>query len=152
MDFSTDEARETKTLRIFDLAEILLNLQMVEGFDGCVARLRRADAQQVESTFAELQVGKLLYVHDVDFEFVVRTDEKGADYDYDIDFHGGWRACAEAKCKLESTEINPRSVRATLNEARKQLPKDRPGIIFVKIPQHWFERRNRKRSAATTLQ
>jgi hypothetical protein len=142
LDFATDEIRENKSLRIFDLAEILLNLQLIEGFDDCLKRLRDADAEQVESTFAELQVGKLLYIHDVNFRFVPQTGEKGADYDYDVEFAGGWKAAAEAKCRIESQSINPKAVKSLLDQARKQLPENKPGIIFVKVPQHWFVARN----------
>jgi len=142
LDFSSNEIRENKTLRIFDLAEILINLQLIEGFDECIKRLKTGDAQQVEATFAELQVGKLLYVHDMNFRFVVPTGNKYGNYDYEIDFKGGWTACADAKCKLEAHEINPVSVKTSLDEARGQLPPNRPGIIFVKVPQHWFSAGN----------
>jgi hypothetical protein len=40
VDFSTDERRELGSLRLFDLAEMLMNLQLVEGFSECIDRLR----------------------------------------------------------------------------------------------------------------
>ena len=138
LDFASDEIRETKTFRMFDLSEILMNLQLVEGFGTCVERLKTGDDKQIEATFAELQVGKLLYIHDLIFRFATNQSGAATNYDYEIDFPGGWTACAEAKCKLESTDINPLSIKRSLDEARKQLPYDRPGIIFVKVPQHWF--------------
>ena len=141
LDFSADEIRETKTLRLYDLAEIIFNLQTVEGFDECMRRLRTASGGQVEATYAELQVAKLLYVHDMDFRFVVPSGKKGDDYDFEIKFSGGWVACADAKCKIETTTVDPNSVRSSLEQARQQLPPDRPGIIFVKVPQHWFQNR-----------
>jgi len=58
MDFTSDETRELKTMRVFDLAEILINLQMVEGFEFTVQRLKQGKAQQIESTYAELQIAK----------------------------------------------------------------------------------------------
>ena len=140
MDFSADEIRELKSLRIFDLAEILLNLQMIEGFDDCVGRLRSGDQKQIEATYAELQFAKLLYVHDIDFKFVVPAKKvKGEDYDYEIRFPDGTIACADAKCKLEATDIDPHSVKNSLKDARDQLPATKPGIIFVKVPQNWFD-------------
>ena len=48
--------------------------------------------------------------------------------------------CADAKCKIEANNIDPASVRNTLDSARDQFPKDKPGVIFVKVPQHWFAR------------
>ena len=143
VDFSaSDKDVQTPLFRIFDLSEILLNLQMVEGFDDCLNRLKSGDQDQIEATFAELQVAKLLYIHEQKFRFVARAGQTQTDYDYEIDFAGGWRACAEAKCKLESTDIDPLSVKRSLQKARRQLPRDRPGIIFVKVPQHWFTSSN----------
>jgi hypothetical protein len=48
-------------------------------------------------------------------------------------------ACADTKCKFESTEVRAESIRDSLEHARSQLPKDRPGIIFVKMPGHWLD-------------
>jgi len=49
-------------------------------------------------------------------------------------------ACADAKCRLEGTEIRTDTVRNSLNKTRSNnLPPDKPGIIFVKVPQMWLE-------------
>jgi len=137
-DFSSDVARETKSMRLFDFAEMLLNLQMVEGFHERIEKLRTAGPDEVESSYAELQVAKLLYLNEAQFRFVIPRGKIGDDYDYEIVFSGGVEACADSKCKLESTDVNPRSVRKSLDQARAQLPPDKPGIIFIKVPQHWW--------------
>ena len=49
----------------------------------------------------------------------------------------GFAEPADAKCKFETTEINPKIILNSLEKARKQLPDDRPGIIFTKVPQSW---------------
>lgn len=140
MEFGDDIVRETKSLRMFELAETLFNLQMVEGFYECVERLKTGGPDQIEATMAELEFAKLLYWHNIDFRFV--TPEKsasGKNYDFEIRLKSHPIVCADAKCKLESTDIDADSVRNTLRKGRDQLPKDKPGIIYVKVPQHWFE-------------
>lgn len=137
IDFSTDTRREATVFRVVDFAENLFNLQHIEGFDACIAQMR-AGAEKVESTCAELDFGRLLYIHDVEFRFVVPTLVKGEDYDFEIKFADELTVPADAKCKFESTKIDPESVRNSLNKARKQLPPDRGSIIFIKVPQSWI--------------
>ncbi len=136
---SGDERRELSSLRVFDLAELLINLQMVEGFDECVERMRTGNDEQIEATYAELQFAKLLYVHDYNFRIVVSSGVRTADYDFEMSLPSHPVVCIDAKCKIESRDIDPASVRGTLNKGRQQLPRDKPGIIFVKVPQHWFD-------------
>ena len=140
MDNSTDEIREGRSTRLMDLAEIILNLQLVEGFDECMARLNTGDHKQVEATYAELQFGKIFYLHDMNFRFVVPEGKvKGADYDFEFAFPRFPVVCADVKCKLEGSDFRPKSVLNSLDEARsRNLPADKPGIIFVKVPQEWF--------------
>jgi hypothetical protein len=46
-------------------------------------------------------------------------------------------ACADAKCALENTTLSTKAISNKLEKARKQLPSDEAGIIFVKTPPHW---------------
>jgi hypothetical protein len=40
-------------------------------------------------------------------------------------------ACADAKCRLEASAINPKMIKHALEKPRKQnLPKDKPGHRF----------------------
>ena len=64
---------------------------------------------------------------------------KGMDYDVEVFYPDGLAVPADAKCKFETTKINPRSVLNSLVKARKQLPDNRPCIIFMKVPQSWIE-------------
>jgi len=140
IEFSSDERREFKTARVLDFAETLFNLQRVEGFDDRVAQMRTADP---EATFAEFDFGKFLYVHGIDFRFVIPTGTRGQDYDYSLRYADGRTACADAKCRVEESQIRPESIRHALETARKRnLPKDEPGIVFVKVPQAWIEQTN----------
>src|SRR5208283_4385964 len=43
--------------------------------------------------------------------------------------------CVNRIGTFETTEINPTSIINSLEIGRKKLPADRPGIIFVKVPQ-----------------
>jgi hypothetical protein len=137
LDFSSDRRREATVFRVVELAENLFNLQHVEGFDACIAQMK-AGAEKIESTCAELDFGRLLYIHEVKFRFVVPTMRKGDDYDFEVIYPDGLVVPADAKCKFETTKINPASVRNSLKKARTQLPDDRPGIIFMKVPQSWM--------------
>jgi hypothetical protein len=117
-----------------DLAEVIYNLQPVPGFDECITRLRDGD---IEGTYAELDFGRMLYLNQVPFRFVVPQGTTGLDYDVEIEYPDGVIASADAKCKIEGTEFSENTIRNTLNKARKQLPDDRPGIVFVKVPPAW---------------
>jgi hypothetical protein len=137
MDFSSDEARERKSVRILDFAEMLFNLQNVKGFDDRVEHMKTSDP---EATFAEFDFGRLLYVHNIDFAFVVPRSRAGEDYDCLLTYADGRTACADAKCRLESSEMRPEAVHHALEAARKQnLPKNAPGVIFVKVPESWLK-------------
>ncbi|HXQ51853.1 MAG TPA: hypothetical protein VN802_12215 [Stellaceae bacterium] len=144
--FGQTAADEIRGIRIVDLAELLLNLQDIEGFDPLVERLKTAD---LEPAIAELHVGRILYINDVTFRFISPQGKKGDDYDLKITYSDGTVVCGETKCKIESTDLGDgKTVANALQQARGQLPSDKPGIIFLKFPQQWLEREARKKSAA----
>jgi hypothetical protein len=72
---------QISTFKIVDFAELLYNLKDVTGFDTCIDRLRRG---VIEPTYAELDLGRMLYCGNVDFRFVEPKREKGLDYDIEI--------------------------------------------------------------------
>jgi hypothetical protein len=97
-------------------------------------------AGQVEAMFAEFDFARFLFLHDIAFRFVTPTGVKGEDYDFGIEYADGREACADAKCRLEGTEVRADTVKNSLNKARtNNLPPDKPGIIFLKVPQAWLE-------------
>jgi len=87
------ENREIQYFRTIHLGELLFNLQNIEGFDSCVARLKSGD---VEATLAELDVARMLYINDQRFWFVERQNKAGSDFDFRVIFPGGQVACIEA--------------------------------------------------------
>lgn len=136
IDESTDQRRDLTALRVIDLAEIIFNLQEVEGFDDCIARMGAGD---IEGTFGELDLGRMLYLNRVPFRFVRPSGVKGADYDAKITYPDGTELCADAKCKIDTTPLGEKTIMNTLQSARKQLPKNEPGAIFVKVPPSWMD-------------
>ena len=143
LDFTPGLEGERKTSRVLDFAETLFNLQHVAGFDARVDQMR---AGQVEATFAEFDFARFLYLHEIAFKFVEPTGVKGEDYDFGIEYADGREACADAKCRLEGTEMRADTVQNSLRKARSNnLPPDKPGIIFMKVPQTWLEREDVRR-------
>ena len=89
LDFSSDFERERKTARMLDFAEMLFNLQHVDGFDDRINQMRTG---QIEATFAEFDFARFLYLHDVAFKFVKPSGAKGEGYDCDIEYADGREA------------------------------------------------------------
>ena len=127
---------QISTFRLVDFAELLWNLQCTTGFDMCIDRLGQG---VIEPTYAELDLGRMLYCGGVNFRFVEPQQIKGLDYDVEITLADGMVVCADAKCKLEATDFSVDTVRNSLEKARRQFLKDRPSIIFMKVPARWFK-------------
>jgi hypothetical protein len=130
------------------LAENLYNLQDISGFYECVDRLRSGD---IDGAFAELEFGGMLRRNRLSFRYVVPSGTIGNDYDIDILHPSGIIICADAKCKVESTAFRRSTVESTLGRARKQFPKDRPCMVFIKIPSSWMEAPNWKQELGDEL-
>lgn len=116
------------------LAELLFNLQDVPGFHLCLANMQ---LDQIESTFAELQVGAMLKQTELAFAYVDPAMRQGPTYDIEI-FRLNTTGCVEIKCKRDRGNYGKGTVRKALVGARRQLPPDGDGIVFIKMPQHWM--------------
>jgi len=120
-----------------DLAEVLYNLQYVAGFDECIERMKNGD---IEGTYAELDFGRMLYLHQIRFRYVVPSGRPGGrNYDVELIYPNGFVVCGDAKCKIETTAFSVKTLDGALEKARSQLPDGQPGIVFVKIPPKWME-------------
>lgn len=149
LDYSRTVQGLIKTTRFLDFAENLFNLQNIEGFDGRVEQMRTGD---IEATFAEFDFGRFLYIHDIDFRFVIPSGVAGKDYDYGIWYADGRAACADAKCRLEGTEMRGETIMNALRKARSNnLPKDKPGAVFVKVPSSWLDDETTRRAIYATV-
>jgi hypothetical protein len=132
-DASTVERVGMHKIRVIHLAEMLYNLRIVQGFRKIVEMIKGGD---IEAAFAELEVSRLVLLSGRPFRFVEPTGTRGENYDLEILF-GKEKACADTKCKLETTEADDATIYGALHDARDQLPKNEPGIFFVKLPQTW---------------
>jgi hypothetical protein len=134
-----DAAEESKHMsRLIELAELLYNLDDVPGFIPFLIELQKRS--DIQAKMAELSVAKLLKINNTEFHFVSPTGKKSADYDIELRIAEDLWAPCETKCKLEGTSF---SISTIINSyadllKRKQLPKDRPGIVFMSIPQQWI--------------
>jgi hypothetical protein len=138
-DDKSTAAIETLRMRRIVLGEMLYNFQSATGFRNCWTELR---AGQVESAYASMEIGRMLITKAIDpaltFEFVTPSSVKRQDYDLAITLGDGTPICAETKCKMEDTKITIRTLESSFSAAKRQLPEDVPGIIFVKYPRAWI--------------
>jgi hypothetical protein len=121
--------------RVVELGEMIFNFQNVPGFEACIQQLRDS---QIEPTVAEMEVAKLLRFAAARFRFVTPAKKLGSDYDLEVLLPHDEVIAADTKCKIQSTTLSKTSLRNSLDRARKQLPPDRPGLIFVKVPPNWI--------------
>jgi hypothetical protein len=129
--------------RLIDLAEMIFNFQL-QGMRGLNDVLDKIDAGNIEPAYAELDTAKLLVRLNVTFGFHSGGNKRGEAYDFNLRFQNGTWGCGETECKLaKKDEPNPRSVKDSLDHARKQLPSGKPSAIFLKVPQSWMETEDR---------
>jgi hypothetical protein len=119
--------------RVVTLAEHLVNLQEVDGFDCCLEELR---TDKIEPSFAKLVAAGMLQKRSIPFRFVVPSQQLGRDYDAEA-IIGAAAVPIEMKAKVEGNALSARSIRNSLRRARKQLPKATPNIVFLRVPESW---------------
>lgn len=136
---------QQRTLRI---AELLFNLQDVEGID---ARLEELRSGNVEPTYSELEAGAFLLQRAVRFRYIKSSGTKGADYDAEIPLADAAKVNCEMKCKVEGTDLGEGAVRNPLQTARKQLPPGEPGLVFLKVPEAWVYQPETAQVVPTTI-
>lgn len=131
----SEEGSSIVVQRIINLAEMIANLASIHGHEACLEQIAGG---MLEPGYAELEVGKMIFGTGVEFSFILPSGVAGESFDLEITFPNGRKVCADTKCQLETREFAPKSLRNRLDDARKKnLPKGRPGAIFVKIPQEW---------------
>jgi hypothetical protein len=123
--------------KVVDLAELLFNLQGIGGFAACVTHMRTEAL--VEASLAELDIARMLHVHNYQFNFNEQKGVRGSDYDLEIKLDK-WDVCADVKCKIEDTPIGANTIMGSLKKSRTQLPANKPGMLLVKVPQNWMNK------------
>jgi hypothetical protein len=119
--------------RIIALAEYLLNLQEVEGFQCCLDETRTG---RLDSSFAKLAAAAMLQRRNIPFRFVVPSGKLGEDYDAEA-IIGAAVVPIEMKAKVEGGSPTAAGIRSSLKKARRQLPKDAPNLVFLQVPEGW---------------
>lgn len=127
--------------RVTTLAQIVFNLQGIEGLG---QRISLMDKHDLEAALGEMECGALLAKRDFHFRFVTPTalTVKGQGYEGEIVTSTGRVVYCEMKSKSEETTPSKQTLWETLEQARKQLPKGKPAMILVKIPEAWSRERD----------
>ena len=94
VDEADPRKKDISIYHLLGLAELLVNLQGIDGFDGCIQRLRGGD---IEGAHAELDFGRMLSLFKIPFRYIVPQGIAGMDYDIEFFYPNGIRACAEKK-------------------------------------------------------
>lgn len=111
LDTTTPATEERQRMRRILLAEMLYNLQDVEGFSSCFGLLSDG---QIESTYAVLDIARIVLALGTDkgikIKFMPDNPTKRRAYDLALTFSDGVRVAAEAKRKLEETAPSIRTI------------------------------------------
>jgi hypothetical protein len=120
--------------RLINIAETIYNAQKVEGIKDKIRLLKNED---VESILAELEGIQLILASSRKFKIINPSGIKGEDYEAEIYLEDGTPVACEMKCKFEETNFSEATLRRTITKAAEQLPKDRCGAVFIKLPELW---------------
>lgn len=122
--------------RVIRLAEILYNLQRTTGVEHRLGTLKHDD---LESILGEMECASFLYNADQNFRFVVPANDarRGSCYDAELTTAAGAIINCEMKAKSKETPMTAESVWNTCEHARRQLPKGKPGLILLRLPEVW---------------
>jgi hypothetical protein len=123
--------------RLIELAELIINLQTVENFDAVVMQFQ-SDVRSVETRIGELMGGRFFKYLGVSFNYRMPIGVKQADYDIDYVRLDGQTGRCEVKTKLQGTKLSEETIKNTLTEAKKQLPKGKTSIVLLRIPEVWM--------------
>jgi hypothetical protein len=120
--------------RVTRLAQSLYDLQAVPGVQHRLAMIR---AGNLETALGEVECARLFAHPALKLKFIVPKGVKGLDYEADFVAPTGIVIHCEIKTKKETTALSHSTVRSTLDKARKQLPRGKPGLVMLRIPENW---------------
>jgi len=120
--------------RVVDFAELLLNCQDCLGFQDWVDKLKNDNRPDLEAMVNELRACKF---KGITCRLRQETGNKRLDYDIDCILATDLSIPCEAKLKLEEDDIKQSTIEGRLKDARNQMPKKRPSIIFLQVPYLW---------------
>ncbi len=134
--YSNPEAtRYIHQKRVVNLGDILylLCLHNRNALTVIVERFRKRD---IRTTYFEAHIASILLGDGYAIEVKEEIGVLGDDFDLTVEKNGMYIA-AEVTSKSESSSLTESSLKNTLSNKRKQLPADRPSILFIILPQHW---------------
>jgi hypothetical protein len=132
---STEQERLEHVDRVVMLAEFIDKLWDVPNFSD---KLRDLQTKSLEETFFELQIARSLLSRGSLAGFVVPSGVRAKDYDLIARIEDQMVA-VEIKCRTAEGPFNENQLTDPLKHAaRTQLPKDGPGIIFLKLSSAWL--------------
>jgi hypothetical protein len=134
----SEENRLNYQDRIIKLGHMLYALKECKGYETFISSLKTRD---MASTYFELWVANTLHQNNFATEFIKAKGKKGEDYDI-LALRNETTISVEAKSRRSGSILGEKTLRNTLETARKQLPSLGPGIIFVSIPNEWTMDRN----------
>jgi hypothetical protein len=120
--------------RVMKLAQTLFNLQDTYGLR---ERIAQKGKDGLEGLLGEMECVALLCHPALSLRFRIPIGVKGQDYDAEVTTSANRTVCCEIETKIESTAVDTQTVWRTIDHARRQLPKDLPGVVLIKIPEAW---------------
>jgi len=119
--------------RILAIGDTLFALRDSEGFDIFCTRLRQ---QKIRATFFEAFAARMFTDLDFRITFRAETGAKGQDFDF-VATRGDVTVNVEATT-LSGPQYSSDTVRNAIEQKRRQLSRDAPGVVFVVVPEEWF--------------
>jgi len=126
---------------IISMCDLILFGQKIGNIDAIIARIMKGE---IEAGLFEIEVARILFNQGLRFDVKAPTGVYGADYDFDIFLPDGTVIAADAKCKISTTKARDSTILDSLESARKQLPKNKPGVIFISYPERWINENSLK--------
>lgn len=120
--------------RLVGLADALFQLRDCKNFD---ALRERFWERETKPCFTEATIAKNFSSGGFEVEIVRESGVKGEDFDF-VARKGSLEITVEVTAK-EATKLTAETVRNSLKKKRKQVPGDRPAILYVIIPEKWTE-------------
>jgi hypothetical protein len=120
--------------RIIKLAECLYNLQRIPGMP---ERLAKMEDDDLESLYSEFECARIMSHPSLKLRLRKTTGSKRDDFDADITSPSGRLICCEIKAKEDTSEVTRKKIENSIEAARKQLPKNKPGLVWIRIPELW---------------
>jgi len=144
--FKNEEQEFQWQNRVEVLAEMVFNLQDISNFLHIVNKIKQGNFL---SRFAELEIGAHLKKRKVNFEYVAPSNKKTQDFD--ILINEAISINCDVKHKLEETGLTKSTLDNTFYKVSRQLPKNSPALIGLKIPEKWVRDKNAKKLLTSAI-